>query len=303
MSDDCVVRISHLRKDFGLVTALDDVSLEVRRGQVVGLIGRNGSGKSTLLRHIPGRLRPSGGSCETFGRPAMELDEADLTRIGYVDQEGGLVPFLDVDQHVAYVRAYYPTWNDRLARDYLKRFKIRRGARVGTLSPGVRQQLALILAIGFEPELIVLDEPASAMDPLARAEFRALVMELVQDQRRSILLSSHLLSDVESLVDRVVMMHEGHIVRDAPLDELRDGYAEVRLTAIGIALPRELPIPGVVESRRDAKTAVLMVRGAAPGALEAAGDRLGCRVEVAPVPLDDIYRLEIVGRDRAEVAR
>jgi hypothetical protein len=93
------------------------------------------------------------------------------------------------------------------------------------------------------------------------------------------------------------------VVRDAPLDELRDGYAEVRLTALGVALPRDLPFPGIVEARREGKMAVLTVRGAAPAALEAAGDRLGCRVDVASVPLDDIYRLEIAQRDGSGTAR
>jgi len=291
--DDCVVRMRDVRKEFSRVTALDGVSLDLRRGQVVGLIGRNGSGKSTLLRHIPGLLRPTSGTCETFGCPATALPASDLARIGYVSQDGELVPFLTVDQHMDYMRAYYPGWNAKLAKRYRERFHLPDGPRVGTLSPGVRQQLAFVLGIAFEPELVVLDEPAAAMDPLARAEFRAIVMELVQDERRSIVLSSHLLSDVESLVDRVVMLHEGAVLRDAPLDELRDGYAQLRVTALQGALPETLPFPGVVECNRSNGTAILVVRGGSPDALQAVGERIGCRVETSSVQLDDIYRLEV----------
>jgi ABC-2 type transport system ATP-binding protein len=296
---EAVVRVRELRKSFGRVRALDGVSLELRRGEVVGLIGRNGSGKSTLLKHIPGLLRPTGGECTTFGLSATSLGDAELARIGYVPQEGDLVPFLDVDQHVAYVKAYYPRWNDEYARAYVRRFALPLDARVGRLSPGVRQQLAFMLATAFEPELLVLDEPASAMDPLARAEFRKVVMELIQDERRCIVLSSHLLSDVESLVDRVIMLDEGVLVRDAPLDELRDDYRQVRLSGLRGPLPSDLGLDGLLELQRSDAVAMLTVRGAKPDLFDALGERLGCRVDVDPVPLDEIYRLEVARHDSA----
>jgi ABC-2 type transport system ATP-binding protein len=294
--DEPLVRMRDLRKWFSGIPAIDGVNLELRRGEIVGLIGRNGSGKSTLLRHIPGLLLPDAGSCTTFGREARDLGSTELARLGYVDQEGELLPYLRVYRHIDYVRAYYPRWNDEVQRAYLERFPLPLEERVGALSPGVRQQLAVLLAIGFEPELLVLDEAAASMDPIARAELLDLLAEMIQDGDRCIVIASHILSDVEKVVDRIVMLHDGEIIRDASLDGLRDAYRVVRLTAVDRPLPADLPVPGVVESKRSGDTVVLTVRDASHDALSAVA-RLGCRVDVMPVPLDDIYRLEVACRE------
>jgi ABC-2 type transport system ATP-binding protein len=295
--DTSLVQCRALTKRFGSNPGIEDVDLDVRPGEVVGLIGRNGSGKTTLLRHVPGILLPTSGSCRTFGREAGLLSAADLARLGYVDQEGDLIPFLTVGDHIDYVRAYYSNWNATLQRRYLQRFDIPPDARVGGLSPGVRQQLAVLLAVCFEPELLVLDEPAAAMDPLARSEFLMLLAELIQDEHRAIVLSSHILSDVERVVDRIVILDEGHVIRDTPLDDLRDSYRRVRLTSMTGRLPTELGVPGTVETKRDVDSAVVTVRDVTADRVERVAAELGCTWEILPLSLEEIYRFEVARQD------
>jgi ABC-2 type transport system ATP-binding protein len=295
--DTSLVQCRALTKRFGSNPGIEDVDLDVRPGEVVGLIGRNGSGKTTLLRHVPGILLPTSGSCRTFGREAGLLSAADLARLGYVDQEGDLIPFLTVGDHIDYVRAYYSNWNATLQRRYLQRFDIPPDARVGGLSPGVRQQLAVLLAVCFEPELLVLDEPAAAMDPLARSEFLMLLAELIQDEHRAIVLSSHILSDVERVVDRIVILDEGHVIRDTPLDDLRDSYRRVRLTSMTGRLPTELGVPGTVETKRDVDSAVVTVRDVTADRIERVAAELGCTWEILPLSLEEIYRFEVARQD------
>jgi len=295
--DTSLVQCRDLTKRFGSSPGVEEIDLDVRPGEVVGLIGRNGSGKTTLLRHIPGILLPTSGSCRTLGHEARELPAADLARLGYVDQEGDLIPFLTVRDHIDYVRAYYRGWSAALQRRYLDRFDIPTDARVGGLSPGVRQQLAFLLAVCFEPELLVLDEPAAAMDPLARAEFLGLLAELIQNERRAIVLSSHILSDVERIVDRIVILDEGHVIRDTPLDDLRDSYRRVRLTSMTGRLPPVLDVPGTVEAKRDVDSAVVTVRDVAADRIERVAADLRCNWEIVPLALEEIYRLELAQQD------
>jgi ABC-2 type transport system ATP-binding protein len=292
-NDDPLVRIQDLRKSFRGARALAGVSLELRRGEIVGLIGPNGGGKTTLLRQVVGLHLPDDGRCVTLGRVAAELGPEELARIGYVDQQSELLGWMRVDRHIDFVKAYYPRWNSALERAYLDRFDIPTDVRVSTLSPGVRQQLAVLLAVAFEPELLILDEPAAAMDPLARARFLDLLLELIQDQRRAIVISSHILSDIEKVVDRVVILRKGVVVRDASLDELREAYRRVRLHAIDGQVPETIALPGVVEMQRNGRQALLTVRGAGDDAIQDAARGAGCVAEIDPLPLDDIYRLEL----------
>jgi ABC-2 type transport system ATP-binding protein len=285
-----LVEIRGLSKRFGGVQALDNVDLDIERGRIVGLLGANGAGKSTLLRHIIGLYLPDAGTCRTLGCPAAKLGPPELARIGYVHQEGELLDWMTTQQLIRYVSTYYPTWNKELEQRCVREYEIAPKARVGSLSPGQRQRLAILIAICFEPELLILDEPAAALDPLARAQFLDLLLQFIQDQNRTIIISSHILSDVEKVIDHAVIMKAGRIIADASFDELREKYTRVRLTSLSGPLREELRFANVIECRRDQSQATLTVRDLSPEQIEATAEAINCQADIQPLPLEDIYR-------------
>lgn len=297
MSDNgAIIRMSEVSKAFGGTRALDGVSLAVPAGRIIGLLGANGAGKSTLLRTVIGLYLPDSGRVETFGRPARDLGPKELARIGYVHQEGELLNWMTVGQLVRYVAAYYPNWNRDLEDRYVADFDVSPQARVGSLSPGERQKVAILIAIGFEPQLLILDEPASALDPIARARFLDLLLELIQTEGRTIIISSHILSDVEKVIDHVVVMDRGRVLRDSNFDDLREEYARVRLTALHGPLPATLPFAGVLDCRRTDAEALLTLHNQSPQQIEDQARAIDAKAEIQPLPLDDIYRLVVGAR-------
>ncbi|MBN2138093.1 MAG: ABC transporter ATP-binding protein [Sedimentisphaerales bacterium] len=293
--NNTIVQISGLSKRFGATQALDAVDLEIRPGSIIGLLGANGAGKSTLLRHIIGLYLPDEGRCTTFGRQAKELGPEELGRIGYVHQEGELLDWMKAEQLIRYVSAYYPDWNTRLEREYIADFEVSLDARVGSLSPGQRQKLAILLAIGFEPDLLILDEPAAALDPVMRANFLDLLLNIIQDENRTVIISSHILSDVEKVIDHVVIMRTGRIVLSCGFDELRERFSKVRVSAVSGELPAELPFTNVLDCRRANGEAILTIEDCPAERLRDQAERLNCRVEIETLPLEDIYKI-VVGQ-------
>ena len=293
MSDETImVKIRGLSKRFGRTQALDGVDLDIERGRIIGLLGANGAGKSTLLRHIIGLYLPDSGSCTTLGCDAGRLAPAELARIGYVHQEGELIDWMTAAQLIRYVSVYYPNWNKELEQRLIGEYEISLKARVGSLSPGQRQRLAILIAICFEPELRILMN-RRGVDPLARAQFLDLLLQLIQDQKRTIVISSHILSDVEKVIDHALIMKAGKIVADASFDELREKYSRVRLTSLAGPLPEPLDFANVLECRRNQSEATLIVRDLSPELIEAAATRINCQADVQPLPLEDIYRLVV----------
>ncbi len=297
MSDDgAIIQMNNVSKVFGGTQALDRVNLTVGRGRIIGLLGANGAGKSTLLRTIIGLYLPDSGRVETFGCIARDLGPKELARIGYVHQEGELLNWMTVGQLIRYVAAYYPNWNAALEARYVADFEVNTKARVGSLSPGERQKVAILIAIAFEPELLILDEPASALDPIARARFLDLLLELIQTEGRTILISSHILSDVEKVIDHVIIMDHGRIIRDSGFDDLREQYARVRVTTLQGPLPAQLPFAGIVDCQRNDSGALLTLRNQLPESIEQQARQIGCEAEIQPLPLEDIYRLVVNGK-------
>jgi ABC-2 type transport system ATP-binding protein len=288
---DPIVQMRGLSKRFGAIQALRDVNLDIHAGSIIGLLGANGAGKSTLLRHVIGLYLPTKGQCITFGREAGKLGPAQLGRIGYVHQEGQLLEWMKVGQLIRYVSTYYPNWNDQLEERYIADYDISMNARVGSLSPGQRQRLAILLAIGFEPELLILDEPASALDPVARGRFLDLLLQIIQNQNHTIIISSHILSDVEKVIDHVVVMEAGRILRDCSFDELKEEFRRVRLSALSGELPAELPFRNVIRHERSNGQAVITLRDTTPEQIEQAAEDMRCQVEIRTLPLDEIYTL------------
>ena len=288
-----IVQMRGLSKRFGKTEALQDVDLDIGPGSIIGLLGANGAGKSTLLRHIIGLYLPNKGSCTTFGCEVGKLGPAQLGRIGYVHQEGELLDWMKAGQLIRYVAAYYPNWNHELEEKYIADYDISTSARVGSLSPGQRQKLAILLAIGFEPELLILDEPASTLDPVARGQFLDLLLQIIQNENRTIIISSHILSDVEKVIDHAIIMKAGRILRDCSFDELKEEFCRVRISSLSGELPAELPFANVIEHQQSNGQGVITVKNTSPEQIKKAAESLNCQVEIQTLPLEEIYKLVV----------
>jgi len=289
--ENAIVEMRELTRWFGKTCALNNINLDIRRGRIIGLLGANAAGKSTLLHHITGLYLPTGGTCTTLGCPAGDLGPAQMARIGYVHQEVQLLNWMKVRQLIRYVSAYYDGWNHDLEQRLVAEFELPEKKRVGVLSPGQQQRLSILLAVSHEPELLILDEPAASLDPIARAHFLDLLMEIIQDVSRTIIISSHILSDVEKVIDHVLIMDDGGLVCDKRLDALQEEYCRLRISAIEGELPENLPLEGIVDFQGDGAERLVTVKmpaGDARAIVEASG---GCRVEAESLSLEDLYRV------------
>ncbi len=212
-----------LGKRYGRRWALRDCTLRIPEESVVGVVGANGAGKSTLLHLTAGLLEPTEGSLVVLGgRPGA--DAAQLAKVGFVAQDAPAYPWLSVADHLRLGAHMNPGWDAAMATERIERLGLDLAQRAGKLSGGQRSQLALTLALGKQPELLVLDEPVASLDPLARRTFLADVMELMADRQPTIILSSHLLSDVERVCDHLIVMTEGHVQLAGSVDELLSGH-------------------------------------------------------------------------------
>ncbi len=208
-----------LTKRYGRRLALEHCDLDIPTRHVVGLVGPNGAGKTTLLHLAVGLLRASAGTIEVLGRvPAA--DAAQLSRVGFVAQDTPLYSRLTVADHLRLGQAMNPTWDDAVARERVEELELDPRQRAGTLSGGQRAQLALTLGVAKRPELLVLDEPVASLDPLARREFLQSLMTIVAEHEVSVILSSHLVGDLERVCDYLVVLVGSHVQVAGEVDGL-----------------------------------------------------------------------------------
>ena len=219
MSISSVLQTQGLGKRYRRLWALADCTLSIPGGHVVGLVGPNGAGKSTLLNLAVGLLAPTAGTIEVLGRPPA-AGPAELARVGYLAQDAPVYAGLSVADHLRFGARLNPGWDAELARGRVKRLDLDPHQRAGTLSGGQRAQLALTLAIAKRPELLILDEPVASLDPLARREFLADLMEATAEQELSVVLSSHLVADLERVCDYLIVLVGSRVRVAGPVDEL-----------------------------------------------------------------------------------
>src|SRR6202795_1724013 len=221
---DPVIQISELTRRFGPKTALDSVSVSMPRGAVYGLVGANGAGQATLIKHILGLLRAESGSVRVFGLDPVTDPVAVLSRIGYLSEENDLPGWMRVDELIRYSRAFYPAWDDVYAEELRQVFALDPTAKIKSLSRGQKARAGLLIALAYRPELLVLDEPSSGLDPIVRRDILGDVIRTIADEGRTVLFSSHLLDEVEQVADHVTMISQGRIVLSAPLEDIRESH-------------------------------------------------------------------------------
>jgi ABC-2 type transport system ATP-binding protein len=235
-----VIDIQGVTRRFGATVALENVSLRVPRGVVFGLIGANGSGKTTLLKHVLGLLQAESGTVRVFERDPVAdpvgvlsrigyLSEENDLRIGYLSEENDLPPWMTVAELIRYTKAFYPGWRDDYAEELRRQFGLDLRSRIDKLSKGQKARAGLLAALAYRPELLVFDEPSSGLDPLVRRDILGAIIRTVADEGRTVLFSSHLLDEMERVVDSVAMIDKGRIVFAAAMDDLQAKHCRLTL--------------------------------------------------------------------------
>jgi len=276
-------------KIYGEHTALASVTLAIPAGRVVGLLGRNGAGKSTLLQIAAGLTLPTYGTAHTLGRRTDLLDSPELTRLGFVMQEGKFIEWMTVAQHLAFTASFYPRWDHELQQRLTTQLEVPTTRKLAELSPGDRQKVGILLGVCHRPALLLLDEPMSALDPIVRRRLLDVLLERLRDDACTIVISSHLLNDVEKIVDWIIALDAGRVVENSALDDLQESFAEWTVTA-----PDAMPLPAftepfIVAQQRADRQARLTVRTSEPDAAENFATTHGVEVQTRRLSLDEIF--------------
>ena len=219
-----------LGKSYEGRTILAGIEATLAPGQVVGLLGTNGAGKTTLLELLLGLTPPSEGQARIFGHPSLDVPQREKALIGYVPQRDELLDSLSVRQHLELFASFYAEWDAALVEKLTVEWSIAPSQRVGKMSPGERQKLAIIAALAHRPALLVLDEPVASLDPLARRRFLEQIVQISADPERAVLFSSHIVSDVERLANIIWILRDGRMRWQGDLDTLKESVVRVHVS-------------------------------------------------------------------------
>ncbi|HWT14387.1 MAG TPA: ABC transporter ATP-binding protein [Patescibacteria group bacterium] len=267
--------------------ALQDITLTLPEGQVMGLVGVNGAGKSTLLRLLTGLAAPDAGQVEVLGQRLPEAQVAAKRRIGFASEDMRLYRGQTLAWHIELVRRIYPEWDSAYAASLMRRFDLRADQPTGGFSHGQRVKALLLLCLARRPQLLLLDEPTTGLDPVARAEVLESLAEVLRDERRSVLFSSHNTHDVEQLADTITFLHGGRLLASADKERFLGDWR--RVLCLGDAPDALSTWPELAQVRNAGRQIELKVRrwdDALPERLA----HVGLDVQrIDPMGLEDIF--------------
>lgn len=276
-----------LTKKFSGQTVLDNIDAEVRPGDIVGLLGANGAGKTTLLEVLTGLSPPTSGSARLFDTEAMDASAATKRRLGFVPQTDELITDMRASEYLDLIASFYPTWDRALVSNLVSTWNLDPAKTIGKLSVGQRQKLAIITALAHKPELLILDEPVASLDPVARRQFLQQLVDLGADDRRAVIFSSHIVSDVERLANVVWILKDGRLFWQGELDALKESVVRVH-TPTDRAAATRVVFRRVVTERTNGGTTTMVALRAPDEDWSALDSRLpDARIEV--LGLEDIF--------------
>ena len=260
-TDTPIIEIQNLSRRYGKLDAVNGLSLTVRAGKCYGFFGRNGAGKTTTIKCLLNLLRPDSGTARVFGLDPRKDEVAVKSRLAYVPDQVAFYPWMTVSETLEYLASFRKNWNGDIEADLLKRFQLDPKQKASHLSKGQRTQLALIGAICPEPELLVLDEPTSGLDPIVRREFIETVIGAYQSGdpgRRTVFVSTHLISEFEGLIDEFTIIEQGRNLLTMDADAARDRFKKIRAR-----FPRELKLnlSGALNVKRSGREVEILANG------------------------------------------
>lgn len=293
--NNSAVSVRNLHRSFGSHVVLSDVSFDVPSGQTFALLGRNGAGKTTMIRTLLGLLPADSGTIQVAGcDPATQSMEL-RKRVGYLAEDQSMYGWMTAIELCRFLEPFYQRWDVKLADRYLEKFELPRNVRIERLSKGQTVKLGLAVALSHAPEVMILDDPALGLDPVSRKEFNRDLVEHLQAEGRTVIYSSHLLDEVESVADVVAILDRGRIVRQGPTESLRDEVQ--RMVLPGDVVRMRPPPPGLLDARRDGNQFEIVVDGAPRYIDELAS--AGHIVDAVGMTLDDIFEAFVIGRPQA----
>lgn len=286
------IEIQKLTQGYGRQPVLHDVSLAIPAGQTFALLGRNGAGKTTLIRTLLGLLPPTSGTVRVLGFDPAQKPLEVRRRIGYLAEDQAMYGWMTTLEIGRFLAPFYPLWDADHFRSLLSRFELPVDVKIKHLSKGQTVRLGLALALAHRPEAIILDDPALGLDPIARKEFNRDLIEHLQAEGRTVLYSSHLLSEVEAVADGVAILDRGRIVRSGRTETLQNEIKRVILPVD--RMPGDDAPPGLLDLRRDGSRVAVTVDGAEEWihGLRSAG----IEPVVEDLSLDEIFEAFVIGR-------
>jgi ABC-2 type transport system ATP-binding protein len=296
---ECVVEFDGVHKAYRFFH-LRDVSLRLAAGQIMGLVGPNGAGKSTTIRILMALVQQDRGDVRVLGH-AMPADQAAAKRdVGFVSEDMRLYGHATLAWHMAFIAGIYSSWDPDYARLLLTRFNLRPEQPIKSLSHGERVKAALLLVLARRPRLLVLDEPTTGLDPVGRHEVLTELMEVLRDERRAVLFSSHNTHDVEQISDQITFIDRGRIIDSSDKETFLERWRRIQLDVpSGVTLP---VLPHVIETQATGRLAVATTNAYTPE-LRAAYERAGATVrEVQRMTLEEIFVANVMSSRKEIVA-
>jgi len=280
-----IVRVEDLEKQRGKQRALDGVSFAIRRGSVFGLIGPNGAGKTTAIKILLGMLRPDAGRAEVFGTAPMDLPAAARQRIGYLGERPTELPNLPVAELLEYQSFFFAQWDWDWCRQLVARMGVVQDREIRSLSEGERRRAELLLALAHRPELLILDDPTLGLDARARRDMLWATLAAARDEGTTVLFTSHVLQDVERIVDDVVILDRGKVRLSGPLDELLGRTKRLVFPDVDGGLA---PVAGEVRRSAHGRDVAVISTGFSPALAEQLR-RSQPLLRVEPLNLEEIF--------------
>ena len=277
-----------LGKTFGQKAALKDISADIEVGDVIGVLGKNGAGKTTLLETFLGFSPPTEGSVRIFGDDCLAMSAATKSRIGFVPQQDELLGMLSGNQQLSVTAAFHASWDRALIDRLIAEWGVPLERRIMTLSVGERQKLSVLTALGHRPELLVLDEPVASLDPIARRQFLAELFEIAGTRKRTVLFSSHIVSDLERAANKVWIIKDGRLHWQGEIDALKESVVRLHIRSRA-PLPRDFTVPDALAVRVEGAVATVAMAQWREERAAALARSLDAAIEVEPLGLEEIF--------------
>lgn len=285
MSEYAIVT-KDLRKSYKCNTeVVKGLNMSVKKGAVYALLGSNGVGKTTTIRMITGQLAPSSGDIEVFGLEPLAHRKKLNTKVAYVAEDQRLYDWMTVDELIKFVKSFYPDWDDKVCEHLLKTFALPRDKKLSDFSRGMYTKAALLAALCRNPDLLILDDPTLGLDTAARREFMRGVVDAIHEFDRTVIFSTHIIPEIEGIVDHVGIMVDGQLVADEEIDDMKESFREIRLPIAA----QDVELPGIVNRREAGGDKIITVRAKETEINTIFKESKIKNFSINPISLEEIY--------------